>query len=369
MRLLEREPYLTELGGLLRQSGSGQGSLVFLGGEVGVGKTALVRQFREATPPETRVLLGYCDPLSTPRPLGPLLDIAADLDGALEPLAVAAAPRHRLFSAFLAELSRGHRPTLAVIEDVHWADEATLDLLRFLGRRLGSAHGLVIATYRNDEIGPTHPLQLVLGDLATAPAVRRLTLVALSVAGVRMLAEGSGQDPAVLHRQTGGNPFFVTEVLAPFALQMAGKSAEAAACWRALGCPYEAAWALADRGDESSLREAHAALTRLGAAPAATLVTRRLQELGARGIPRGPRPTTRANPAFLTPRELEVLVLMGEGMANAEIADRLYLSPRTVAHHVSSILVKLGVHSRAEAVRESARLGIVIQIGLPTGPK
>jgi DNA-binding CsgD family transcriptional regulator len=157
--------------------------------------------------------------------------------------------------------------------------------------------------------------------------------------------------------------------LEPFALQMAGDWLEAVARWRALGCPYEAAWALADGGDESSLRFAHAEFVRLGAAPAAGMVAERLRDMGASGIPRGPRPATRANPARLTQREMEILALLVEGRPNTGIAERLYLSPRTVAHHVSSILAKLGVHSRTEAVQEAARLGIAPQNGHLPAPK
>ena len=101
-----------------------------------------------------------------------------------------------------------------MFEDIHWADEATFDLLRFLARRLGGIHTLVVATYRDDEIGPRHPLRLLLGDLATVRAVRRLTLPRLSEAAVRALAHDSAFDAAALHRHTGGNPFFVAEVLA-----------------------------------------------------------------------------------------------------------------------------------------------------------
>ena len=114
-----------------------------------------------------------------------------------------------VFAAALEEL--GSRPTIAVIEDVHWADEATLDLLRYLGRRLEGTTALLIATYRDDEIGSQHPLRLVLGDVETA---RRVALPRLTEDGVRTLAEGSEVDPQDLYRQTGGNPFFVTEVLA-----------------------------------------------------------------------------------------------------------------------------------------------------------
>ena len=122
MELLERASHLTELSDLLQQAAAGQGCLVLLGGEAGVGKTALVHRFCEDAA-SARVLAGSCDPLSTPRPLGPLLDIAATTGGELDRLAHAATPRHLLFSAFLAELDRKPSPTLAVFEDVHWADE------------------------------------------------------------------------------------------------------------------------------------------------------------------------------------------------------------------------------------------------------
>ena len=112
------------------------------------------------------------------------------------------------------ELGGSLMPTLAVIEDAHWADEATLDLLRFLGRRLNAVRALLIVTYRNDEVGLKHPFRLLLGDLATTMTIRRLDLTPLSEDSIRALAEGSGRDPTALHQLTGGNPFFASEVLA-----------------------------------------------------------------------------------------------------------------------------------------------------------
>jgi DNA-binding CsgD family transcriptional regulator len=144
----------------------------------------------------------------------------------------------------------------------------------------------------------------------------------------------------------------------PFALQMAGEWAAAADRWRALGCPYEAAAALADSDQELQLRQALTELERLGARPLAGAVARKLRELGVRGLARGPRPPTRANPANLTAREAEVLALVAEGLRNADIARRLFVSPKTVDHHVSAILTKLGVRTRGEAARAAARLGI-----------
>lgn len=143
----------------------------------------------------------------------------------------------------------------------------------------------------------------------------------------------------------------------PFALQVAGDPVGAAALWEARGCRYDRALALIDSDDHEYVRTALAELEELGARPAATIAVRRLRELGAPRVPRGPRPATRANPAGLTRRETEVVELIAEGLRNAEIAQRLVLSQRTVEHHVAAILRKLGVHDRAQASVEARRLG------------
>jgi len=152
MELLERESFLTELRSLVRRSAAGEGRLVLLGGEAGVGKTSLVRQLSAQADGSLRVLIGACDALSTPRPLGPIEDIVSDVGGDLARLLREGARREEIFRAVLDELNRTAPPTLLVIEDVHWADESTLDLLRFLGRRIGTARGTVLATYRDDEL-------------------------------------------------------------------------------------------------------------------------------------------------------------------------------------------------------------------------
>jgi DNA-binding CsgD family transcriptional regulator len=144
----------------------------------------------------------------------------------------------------------------------------------------------------------------------------------------------------------------------PYRLAIAGEWAAAAERWRAIGCPYEEALALAGADDESALRRALDAFEAMGARPAAAIVARALRERGARGVPRGPRPQTRANPAGLTERELEVLGLLGQGLRNAEIAQRLVVSEKTAQHHVSAVLRKLGVRSRAEAAAAAVRLGL-----------
>jgi DNA-binding CsgD family transcriptional regulator len=207
--LLERASLLAKLHSGLRAARRA-GRLVLIDGEAGVGKTTLVRRFAEEA--GTRVLWGACDPLVTPRPLGPLRDVA-DRTGARLARALEDARPHEVAAALLDEL-RTRPATVLVLEDVHWADEATLDVLRLLGRRADGVPALVLATYRDDELGPSHPLRVLLGQLATSAAVERMALRPLSLEAVRELAAGSTLDAETLHGRTGGNPFFVTEALA-----------------------------------------------------------------------------------------------------------------------------------------------------------
>jgi DNA-binding CsgD family transcriptional regulator/tetratricopeptide (TPR) repeat protein len=159
--------------------------------------------------------------------------------------------------------------------------------------------------------------------------------------------------------RSGASDFALRSTETPYALQIAGRWSDAAAAWAEVGCPYERATALYDSNNEDDLMTALEILDDLGAAPAARLVRSKLQRLGVRRIPRGPRRATRANPAGLTPRQMEVLGLIVGGLTNAEIADKLFVSPKTIDHHVSAILTKLEVASRHEAARAARRLGIV----------
>jgi DNA-binding CsgD family transcriptional regulator len=144
----------------------------------------------------------------------------------------------------------------------------------------------------------------------------------------------------------------------PFHQTLRGDATGAAAFWQSRGCAYEAADVLADSDEVADLRQAHDELTALGALPRARLVARRLRELGARDVRRGPRASTRANPAGLTARELDVARLLVQGLTNAQIAERLYLSAKTVDHHVSAVLSKLAVPHRRAVAAAAATLGL-----------
>jgi DNA-binding CsgD family transcriptional regulator/tetratricopeptide (TPR) repeat protein len=209
MRLLERAQCLVDLAEWLGAATKQGGCVALVHGEAGIGKTALLQEFSKEQ--RGRVLWGACDALFTPRPLGPLHDIARQTQGALFTALTAGSGRDAIFSAALDELERSD--TLVIFEDMHWADEATLDLLKYLGRRIARTRGMLVVTYRDDEVGPRHPLQSVIGDLPRG-ATHRMLLPPLSESAVAQLASAAGRAAKGLHDVTGGNPFFVTEVLA-----------------------------------------------------------------------------------------------------------------------------------------------------------
>jgi DNA-binding CsgD family transcriptional regulator/tetratricopeptide (TPR) repeat protein len=188
-----------------------RGRLVLVAGEAGVGKTSLLRSFCEAQDRSVRILWGGCAPLRTPRPLGPFVDVADQSGGELEKLVAGDARPHEVTAGLLRELRRS-QPTVLVLEDVHWADEATLDVLVLLATRISSVSALVLASYRDDELDRAEQFRIVLGELVRRPG--RLRVETLSQAAVVQLAQPHGIDGEELYRRTGGNPFFVTEVLA-----------------------------------------------------------------------------------------------------------------------------------------------------------
>jgi len=213
MELLERDAALRALAEGLREAAGGDGRIALVSGEAGIGKTALMEGFLAPHRAEARTLVGRCDALFTPQPLGPLHDVALQTGGALLELIESTAGRLAIFGAALRELQSGEKPTVLVFEDIHWADAATLDLLKYLGRRICSTATLIVLTYRDDELDASHPLWSVLGDLPSG-AVRRVPLAPLSEAAVTRLARRAGRPADGMHAQTGGNPFCVTELLA-----------------------------------------------------------------------------------------------------------------------------------------------------------
>ena len=209
-RLLERDRELETLHECVLSADAGEGRLVVVSGEAGVGKTALAREFRNTLGSDCTVLWSHCDPLHTPRALGPVLDLAHAAGGSLAEL-VDADDRHRLFAAFL-EAWSGPTTTIAVIDDLQWADAATLDFLSFIGRRLEMTRCVLVVTHRS-ELGREHPLRGVLADLATGTGVRRIFLTPLSEGAVGELAASTRWDASELHRLSGGVPFVVSELL------------------------------------------------------------------------------------------------------------------------------------------------------------
>ncbi|HUI63098.1 MAG TPA: AAA family ATPase [Steroidobacteraceae bacterium] len=210
VKLLERERLLADLAQRFDAARAQAGVVVLVAGEAGVGKTMLLREFAAAQS-TARILWGGCDDLFAPRPLAPLWDMARRTGGGLLEALGCGARREDIFALALDELER--EPTLVVFEDMHWADEATLDLLKFLGRRIHATRSLIAVSFRDDEVNSKHPLRGVIGDLPRAN-IARFSIAPLSEAAVAELARAAERSAEGLYRITGGNPLFVTEVLA-----------------------------------------------------------------------------------------------------------------------------------------------------------
>lgn len=214
MPLLERDGLLEQLGERLRAAMQGRGSLVLLGAEAGAGKTVLVTEFARRSTGRAHVLIGGCDPLTTPRPLSPLIDIAMDPRAHLAESFATTAEPYEFFTAVQRRLSGSTTPIALVLEDIHWADEGTLDFLRFIGRRIADLPSMVVATFRDDEVGPHHPAHHVVGELVGRPSTFSLGVPPLSIDAVRTMSGADAARASRIHRATDGNAFFVTEVIA-----------------------------------------------------------------------------------------------------------------------------------------------------------
>jgi DNA-binding CsgD family transcriptional regulator len=212
MDLLERQPQLEELTHHLQDAGRRAGKIAFVGGEAGAGKSALVEHFAHESSRAARVVWGHSDALQTSRVLGPVTEIAAALSFSPSGAPAAGSSREQLFAFLFEKLSAPSPLTLVVLEDLHWADEATLDFVRFIGHRIQRTRCLILGTYRDDEIAPSHLLRGVLGELTGRHCVR-IRLPPLSLAAVEQLAQGTERNPQQVYDVTGGNPFFVRELL------------------------------------------------------------------------------------------------------------------------------------------------------------
>ena len=212
--ILERDAELSALAHAAREAADRHGSVVLVMGEAGIGKSSLVEALRSHLPAEGRMLVGYCDDLATPRTLGPFRDLVGSVGTELSRAVTDGSERDRVLTALRTELTWPDHPTVLVIEDVHWADDATLDALRYLIRRIADLPAVLVLTYRDDELNRGHPLHGLLGQASRSDHVRRLPLHRLSQQAVRQLSAGSPVDTNDLFALTSGNPFFVHELLA-----------------------------------------------------------------------------------------------------------------------------------------------------------
>jgi DNA-binding CsgD family transcriptional regulator/tetratricopeptide (TPR) repeat protein len=209
--LLERDQELELLADLLGDIDSSGGKVVLLRGEAGIGKSSLVHEFVAMHTDEAHIHVGYCDDLFIPQPLSPFWDMARvepSLRGPIED-----GSRSRLLEEVMDLLSRSLRPTILVIEDTQWADEATLDAVKYLGRRIARTNGLLLLTYRDGVVDYDHPLRKVIGELDPR-SVSRISLTNLSPSAVSTLIADSKLDPEEVFAVTRGNPFLVTEMAA-----------------------------------------------------------------------------------------------------------------------------------------------------------
>ncbi len=212
--ILERDAELSALADAVQAAASGDGSAVLINGEAGIGKSSLVNALRARLPAEGRMFVGYCDDLATPRTLGPFRDLVGSVGAELSRAVTDGGDRDRVLAALRAELDWAEHPTVLAIEDIHWADDATLDALRYLIRRIADLPAVLVLTYRDDEADRGGALYSLLGEASRSSHVRHLALRRLSHEAVRQLSAGSPVAADNLFALTSGNPFFVGELLA-----------------------------------------------------------------------------------------------------------------------------------------------------------
>lgn len=215
MALIEREGLLASLQKHFEDISDGEGHCVFISGEAGIGKTALVKAFCKKQSDECSIYHGACDALFTPRPLAPLYDILWQVNKERWPTSPSSKERSALFANFFQELSAKKGKLLIVFEDIHWADEGTLDFIRFFARRIYQLPCLFILTYRDNEIHSMHPLRNVLGQLPP-DSFTKLLVTRLSKQAVVEMATQKGYSGEDVYSVSGGNPFYVNEILASY---------------------------------------------------------------------------------------------------------------------------------------------------------
>jgi DNA-binding CsgD family transcriptional regulator/tetratricopeptide (TPR) repeat protein len=215
MELLERDHFLELLNNGFRNTLSGQGHTFLISGEAGIGKSSLARVFLQEVEDRCQVYSSLCDSLFSPRPLGPVYDLALQLDPDLIGPGPWAGDRTLLFSKLVKTLSKQAGPCVVLVEDIHWADAATLDFIKYFARRIRDSRTLLLLTYRDNEVLPSHPLRNVIGELLPG-SFTRMNLPPFSKSMVEELAEKKGYNGKDLYEVSGGNPFYVTEILSSY---------------------------------------------------------------------------------------------------------------------------------------------------------
>ena len=215
MELVERAGFLTILQSHFNDVAKGEGHAVFVSGEAGIGKTSLVRAFCKELTDECNIYQGTCDALFTPRPLAPLYDILLQMHEDVPAISGQIEDRAAFFTQFFHDLKNMRGITMLIIEDIHWADEATLDFIKFLARRITQLRCVFILTYRDNEIHSRHPLRNVLGQLQSG-SFTRIQLPPFSRDAVDRLAQEKGYNGEDVYSISGGNPFYVNEILAGY---------------------------------------------------------------------------------------------------------------------------------------------------------